>query len=167
MKILLKDSDMFFEKNKNNINRDAIQIILLAVLFSFLTTLTIYEGWTTTKLTTGFVQSFIGITIATVSGILILIVALMLMAFRKINRTCFDKTLFIVAYAATPALIIGWVPHGFVKIVAILWSLIFIKVGLEVSLKKSQKQATLVVIGIAIILAIMTLATQTYLISPL
>ncbi|MFA4820117.1 MAG: YIP1 family protein [Candidatus Aenigmatarchaeota archaeon] len=166
MKILLKDSDLFFEKNKNNLNRDVIQIILLTLLFSLLTTFTIYEGWTTTKLTASFAQSFIGIAIATVSGILILIVALMLMAFRKINRTCFDKTLFIVAYAATPALILGWVPHGIVKLIAIIWSLIFIKVGLEVKLKKSQKQATLVVIGIAIILAILTLITQTYLISP-
>lgn len=167
MKILLKDSDLFFETNKYNLNKDLVQIIALVLLFSFLTTVTIYAGWTTTKLTAGFAQSFFGIAIATASGILVLVASLMLLTFRKISRTCFHKTFFIVAYAATPALMLGWVPHGIVKLIAIIWSLIFIKVGLEVSLKKSQKQATLLVISVAIILVILTLITQTYLISPL
>ena len=167
MKILLKNSDLFFDKNKRNFWKDITQIVLLSALFSLLTTFTIHEGWTAGKLTAGFFESFVAIAIATISGMIILVIAAMLLTFRKIKRIYFEKILFIAAYASTPALIIGWVPHGFVKIVAILWSLIFIKVGLEVNLKKSQKQATLIVIGIAIMLAIMPLATQTYLISPL
>lgn len=167
MKLLLKNSDIFFDKNKHNFWKDITQLVVASVLFSLLTTFTIYEGWTASKLTAGFLESFVAIEIATISGMIIIIAATMLLTFRTIKKTYFEKMLFIIAYSATPALMLGWIPHGFVKIVAILWSLVFIKVGIEVSLNKSQKHATLAVIGIAIILAILMLITETYLISPL
>ena len=64
---------------------------MLSALFSLLTTFTIHEGWTAGKLTAGFFESFVAIAIATISGMIILVIAAMLLTFRKIKRIYFEK----------------------------------------------------------------------------
>lgn len=165
--MLLKDSDLFFQSAKSRPTKDATQIIVLSAVFSFLTTVTIYSEWTSVKLSGSFLQNFIAIFAAVLSGMIIISCALMLLAFRKASRKDFSNSLFIIAYTSTPTLLLGWIPHGFAKLVGVVWSLLFIKVALEIGFNKTQKQSTLTAAGLAVALAALALITNTYLISPI
>lgn len=167
MKILLKDSDMFFHSNKEHLKKDLLQVIILAFAFSLLTTATMFAGLTTVKPAFGFIASLVAIFLSSVIGMLVIAFVLGLLLFRKADRKSFGKAFFVVGYAATPIFIIGWIPHGVVKLVAIVWSLVFVFNGIQIKTNKSQKESALLVIVLCIILAALTLLSQNYLISPI
>ncbi|MBI3190691.1 YIP1 family protein [archaeon] len=167
MKILLKDSDLFFQSSKEDMKKDFIQVVVLTLVFSLLTTITIFEGLTTVKPAFDFIESFVAIFLSSLIGILIITAVLTEIIFKKISKKTFSKTLFVIGYAATPTFVIGWIPHGVVKLIAIIWSLIFVFNGLQVVMKKPQKDAALLVVVLCIILVALTLVSQNYLISPI
>ncbi|MBI4170157.1 MAG: YIP1 family protein [Candidatus Aenigmarchaeota archaeon] len=167
MKILLKDSDLFFKKNKAHFIQDLTQVAVLGMIFSALSALTIAAGWTTVKLVMGIVESIAVFFLSILGGVFITSALLALMVFRTLDKESFKKAFFIVTYAATPALVLGWIPHGFVKLIGIIWSLVFVAVGIEVGMNKTQKQAVTITIALAVTLALLTFISQNFLLSPI
>ncbi len=166
MKILLKDSDLFFKQNKAHFSKDFLQLAVLGMIFSILTALTIAGGWTTVKLTGGIIESVAVFFLSILAGTFIVSALLAVMAYRKLGSNSLKTAFFVIVYAATPVLILGWVPHGFVKAIGIIWSLIFVAVGIEVGMNKTQKQAIAITIALAVILALLTFISQNFLLSP-
>ncbi|HLC67287.1 MAG TPA: YIP1 family protein [archaeon] len=146
MKILLKDSDLFFEKEKPSLCKDAGQAALLIVIFSALTTITFYVGWTKFAFSYGAGEAMVWITASTATGFLAVTALLSLIAFRRLDKKSFGDALFIMAYASSPIMLLAWAPHSVVKVVGIAWSIIFLKSGLEFYSKKPHKESILIAI---------------------
>lgn len=164
MKILLKDSDLFFQSHRENFRRDVAQLAVLVAIFSALTVISIEAGWTTVKLPAGLPESTTGIFLGTMAGAALLTAALSALAFGKTSRESLEKSFFILAYASTPAMLIAWFPHGLVKLIGVAWSLVFVAVGLQTSAKRTQKQSILITIGLAILIGILTYLFQNFLV---
>ena len=141
MKILLKDSDIFFEKAKPSLRRDSGQALMLIIIFSLLTTITFYVGWTKFVFSLGAGEAMAWITASTATGFLAVTAVLSLIAYRRLDRKSFTDAFFIMVYAATPLMLMAWAPHSLVKIVGIAWSVIFIKVGLEIYSRKTHNES--------------------------
>jgi len=159
MKLLFKDSDIFFEKEKPSLKRDAVQALLLIIMFSAMTAITFYAGWVEFSFSYGTAEAMAWITASSATGFIAVTALLSLIAFRRLDRKSLRAALFLMAYAATPVMLLGWVPNGPVKIAGILWSVVFLKVGLETHSKKTGKEALLAAFltgGAAIALAALT-----------
>jgi hypothetical protein len=166
LKILLKDSDLFFQNNGEKSRKDIVQALVFSGIFTALTVFTLEAGWTGVELASPPFEAFIGILGVTFGGQLIFSLLLSLLAYRKLDKSSFKKSFFIIAYASTPLLLIAWVPNGFIKLIGIIWTFNFIWVGIQHVAKKRQKEAFYVTLILGAILGILSAVTQIYLISP-
>lgn len=164
MLLLFDDPVKLFKKRKENLQKDILYLLSFSLFFVFMNELSIRSGIVRYKSLLGPLES---IAVNYVSIITVfLICALIIYVFSGFRKSI-STSFFVLIYSAMPLLALGWVPFAIIKVFALVWSAVFLTVGLTVKMGIDyRKSATITALVVAVIV-ILALLTQNYILTPI
>jgi len=152
MGVLIDNPFKFFKKTDTGVVKSFLYLFIFSSIFVLLNEASVRAGFTKYVPTTGIAES------AAFGIAFIIIGAAVLSAVLKMMlKKEFSKAFSIISYSSTPLMLIGWIPFAAVSAVAIIWSFLFVGVGIHVKggvpYRKSFKHAGVILIIGAVILA--------------
>ncbi|MDI6721448.1 MAG: YIP1 family protein [Candidatus Aenigmarchaeota archaeon] len=160
MKLLIDSPNGFFKRSKEDFLEAVIYMMLITAVFIVFNEASIRIGLTKYVPRVGIIESIIINYFALVTGFFQLVFVFSLLFARKFGLIkSYVKSFFVLAYAGTPIFLIGWIPFGIMKGIALIWAMFFLVIGINIKMNCTYKKSLLAALFIiAIVYAMIVLS---------
>ena len=154
MKPLLDNPNAFFKKKKFKLLDTILYFFMLSFIFVVMNELSIRTGFTKYETAVEPLHSIL-INYASILIGFIITVFVLSLYLTILNKTKFKNNFStiagVIAYSITPLMFFGWIPFVVIKLMALIWSSLFIVIGFNIKLGMEYTRAVCVLLALLII----------------
>ncbi len=167
MRVLLDDPVKFFRKKEEGLLRTIFYFMAFLLFFIIMNEAMVRYGFVKYQPVAGVFESIAINYAAVLSGFVLLSFITFVLSSMAGTKASLKQSIFVIAHSSTPLLLLGWVPFSVVKVIALIWSVLFLTLGIKIKMKFDYRKSVTIAALVLVILFVVIVLSQNYIITPI